>query len=944
MANSLIPEEIHARLDAAVNAEMCMQQPPASPQDVAFILSSVVACCINVYRDNSVELDPVYEDFRACLKLVIANPHIAAAARAAYAQGKYATVRDLEELKLPATSSGPIHSAAWYNAVREPEEKTVQAVNQFLDAIEEKMRVFVATYEWPVWQPPAGVKGDVAQHLASLKLPEVDGRPSLLLHNLGSLSPDDETLDRVKDVFSSRGGHKTFLVNTSGSGKTRILLEGLCLEWGFYFTSDFQRDSLGSCDLNRGITEFSSRQSPGFEQAFIDNRAVADRRFRQILTARFLIFRLFLKVAENMLPGLSHVLKRRWLYLQLKPEALNGKDVFDTLSGILHNACDGYLRSLDDLSGSLLLRSIGAKKLTVVVDEAQFAAAQLSDAFLLDDDVGLRPALRRIVSVWETQAMPDTSIIVSGTSPSIRAVVKTWGSSFLKIPEPYRTCCDTGFFDKPGCQEKYIRRYVPASYLSTPSGIALLRRAWHWLRGRHEFTATFITLLIEDGFSSPHRILDSYITLVTESVPADGGELVKDEPDPLNVNASSSFDLYKLEGDPAMMKEIHGSLVACTMRSTPLVFGSEQHRIVEWGLARTTLTDCVPQITIDEPLALLATATWFDTRPGFTSFAAMEDTLRGTPGRGKGFENYIAYYLSHAITLATPLTAIFDFVGDTPSWAHKPAELVALSLDNGVYEVSPVYRTKCESYTASAAWGIQANDPAGTLQWLWNPHSVPFCFFDAYMGSDIGCFIRLCDGTLLLMVVQTRCHLENIWPKGEVFGTVATVTPSQFYIDKNGDAQTPLLPQVHERLAQIGTPLPPGTERPTKGRYNVMRVVVPCPGEPAALERLLDDDDDHPLATLNLERCMREMDDNGVLKGFLKAAEGKARLKRRFANNKPTGARMAALKKMKASAKEGPKKLAGAKKGAREKLKGLKGVATNGIALKRSERLKKPKK
>lgn len=49
--------------------------------------------------------------------------------------------------------------------------------------------------------------------------------PNLLLHSLG-VSVDKQKMD---ELFVNRTVH---LFNTSGSGKTRLLLDGLCHHWG----------------------------------------------------------------------------------------------------------------------------------------------------------------------------------------------------------------------------------------------------------------------------------------------------------------------------------------------------------------------------------------------------------------------------------------------------------------------------------------------------------------------------------------------------------------------------------------------------------------------------------------------------------------------------------------------------------------------------------------
>ncbi|PVG00052.1 hypothetical protein CPB86DRAFT_813541 [Serendipita vermifera] len=91
---------------------------------------------------------------------------------------------------------------------------------------------------------------ELADHLSNLEIPTAPyGYPSLLLHRLGEA---DEKMDHlVSEVFSTHGD--TLLIASSGSGKTRLLLEGLCNSWGFYFTALRDSEGIGSLDLSASI-------------------------------------------------------------------------------------------------------------------------------------------------------------------------------------------------------------------------------------------------------------------------------------------------------------------------------------------------------------------------------------------------------------------------------------------------------------------------------------------------------------------------------------------------------------------------------------------------------------------------------------------------------------------------------------------------------------------
>ncbi|KAJ7479815.1 hypothetical protein FB451DRAFT_1031848, partial [Mycena latifolia] len=46
-----------------------------------------------------------------------------------------------------------------------------------------------------------------------------------------------------------------FLMNTSGTGKTRLSFEGLCRHWGFYFIMAQDANNLGAMNIRPGLYE-----------------------------------------------------------------------------------------------------------------------------------------------------------------------------------------------------------------------------------------------------------------------------------------------------------------------------------------------------------------------------------------------------------------------------------------------------------------------------------------------------------------------------------------------------------------------------------------------------------------------------------------------------------------------------------------------------------------
>jgi len=312
--------------------------------------------------------------------------------------------------------------------------------------------------------------------------------------------------------------HKTlrFLVNTSGSGKTRLLLEGLCENWGFYFTSLVDSSLLGSSDVQNSIqthvpdsTGFRPVLPPagsaGYNGALKANREIANRNFRQIFLARLIMFNLF---AENMngCAGDPRVYRERWLLLQLRPSFVHPQcwDIFDELSCKLSGATDSFIntktKTLLTNVRSLLSSGITARShitqtqmstsdtvqtpLFCVLDEAQHAATQHNAAFRSDQNGAHRPILREIVKAWETQSFGQgVFMVVAGTGISKDVVDQAMASAIMKDSR-YRWCSDTGAFDRKDVQQRYMQKYLPKRLLESDVGVRLLERVWYWLHGR----------------------------------------------------------------------------------------------------------------------------------------------------------------------------------------------------------------------------------------------------------------------------------------------------------------------------------------------------------------------------------------------------------------------------------------------------------------------------
>ncbi|KAJ7763947.1 hypothetical protein DFH07DRAFT_738521 [Mycena maculata] len=117
-----------------------------------------------------------------------------------------------------------------------------------------------------------------------------------------------------------------FLVNTSGSGKTRLAFEGLCQNWGFYFVGAIDMNGIGSGDLQRLLSLHIESKTVVHSQDVEENIKITQRCLRRLLLCRLLVFSIF---AEHIGTAVEH--KKLWLLLQALPRAVYRSDIFSIL-------------------------------------------------------------------------------------------------------------------------------------------------------------------------------------------------------------------------------------------------------------------------------------------------------------------------------------------------------------------------------------------------------------------------------------------------------------------------------------------------------------------------------------------------------------------------------------------------------------------------------------
>jgi hypothetical protein len=300
---------------------------------------------------------------------------------------------------------------------------------------------------------------------------------------------------------------------TSGAGKTRLLLEGLCEHWGFYIpcsTKDKGPVS-GSRDFETAVkilqTMSSWNQNISSEAV---RKGAAKLVFAMLLYARAFTLDQFVRclpVGTDV-----RVARRRWVLLQAMPPRVpeertygSDYDIFYVLFQSLRNADTDTMMSF--IKETLFQLSSQRQDLFpfvegfrahyfVIIDEAQEAADHLTEYFRSDTGVDVRPILREFYRFLHSSSWAR-GIILSGTGLSTEIVKNSIGSSAARDtgrPRGIKFFSDTGRFlrDEPS-QRDYVLRYLSLSE-DNISDARLLERILYWFLGRCVFVQDLFDL------------------------------------------------------------------------------------------------------------------------------------------------------------------------------------------------------------------------------------------------------------------------------------------------------------------------------------------------------------------------------------------------------------------------------------------------------------------
>lgn len=277
------------------------------------------------------------------------------------------------------------------------------------------------------------------------------------------------------------------MVNTSGSGKTRLLFEGLCKHWGLYFTCAGDGNNLGSADLERvyfdngrftALAEDAHLPStPDISTELDLHRKAARRAFWEVLLAHLLVFKLFAEIMHE--DGQMEEHKQRWLMVQLQATQIIGDSMFDTIGYQLADVSDTYLEdTIRETFAEIHKLCDITSGLFFAIDEANYAVSQHLNYFR--DGGGQYPLFKEHVRSWRDQIEPfNGSIIVAGTD-----IPKLFFEYEPGEWDRFNWSSNTGGFDNEELHEQYITPFIPPTFRQSVSGQVFIHRVWQWLRGR----------------------------------------------------------------------------------------------------------------------------------------------------------------------------------------------------------------------------------------------------------------------------------------------------------------------------------------------------------------------------------------------------------------------------------------------------------------------------
>ncbi|KAJ7753844.1 hypothetical protein B0H16DRAFT_1372898 [Mycena metata] len=772
---------------------------PESLDDLE-IASDFLLSLVKSWLAGNHHIDPIYDDRSTCYKLLREEPAFYSSLKEAARAGDHSHIRDSTFLLRP----------------------NARHRREYLQRIRSEVKIYVdGCSAFEAWDLKRFEEDeDLHAHLTGLHLFGSGSEPALLVHRLGEFYAEPDIRDRIRSIFVR--GKDTFLVNTSGSGKTRLTFEGLCQDWGFYFSATDNASGYAAQDMT-DILETRLPREPRFVQDLSpwtdftrrlkssDNQQIAAHHFNAVLLARLLMFQMFVELMYETGPTPEH--KLRWLLFQLRPRLVAAWDSAVHLTHILLKDDGSYLKECVTETMAKIRDIFGGEvHLFYVLDEAQAPAASFPSAFYTGGQ--LHPILPEILRAWQVHTVDsfEVSFVISGTR-----IPKEMFDYEGNKSSRHRWTSNTGGFDQ-STQRRYIESFLPPSIVGSQTADRLISRAWNWMRARHRFTSGLVTMLLLNGFLPADPILDDYFRNFASIQPCDSDTDMYWITSVLKTVADGRFttmDFSLLALHSSIKEKIRTVLFHYLMTDDhPPPFGHDGIEMVTNAFGRFIDAE-TNQVRVDEPLILVGAANWLlgcskgDDPPSHTYYSILQ---RDPPNDNETFAKCVAYYLT-LLTKKRPLREIFSFpAGSCPKWANQNARLVTLHATPTGVDVS-------RNFTTLAT---VTDSMAETVSWLQHEKPTPFCL-PRTSSPDLIFILRLENGDLIWVFLRVAVTKDSYLNESVLKSMLLGLQDDNLFGEEADQQLRDNAKDALKGLPNLSSHL---------GRFGVLRVIASFPGPP----------------------------------------------------------------------------------------------------------------
>ncbi|KAH7098603.1 hypothetical protein BKA62DRAFT_365371 [Auriculariales sp. MPI-PUGE-AT-0066] len=690
-----------------------------------------------------------------------------------------------------------------------------------------------------IWPKPED--RDRIDQLRMLKFGEQD-RPDMLLYGLGSLDQVDPQFAERLDRFMSHDDH-TILLNTSGTGKTRMVFEVLSRTWGLYFTcASNQQTPYGSPDLRSVLGFLRGTRLSGhpttWPEPLAENIRRACRNFYNIIAARLLVFRLFCDLVQSLNVE-EQVARQRWLLLQLRSNI-----IFDTPDDDIFDRLRMRVSLLQPVvveqELATLISSCAFSLAIIALDEANVASGMYETSYALSDGETHAPVLWEVVRCFSS-SFPAQRLVVSGTRIDVNVVrdgIKSGTSDQSRV----RTFCGLGSFDTIEHTKHYVHHFLG------PLNKGQVARMHSWFQGRRRFLANCVEHMLMLGLNQ----LDAFIQMAVMSL--SGFDTNDIEWELKHLYGLIRQD-YELSGSFAA-RELREALFAYALRNQQTQLWSSVQDHVSLGLA--LLDDDTDHASIWEPLVFYRLFTWILNSPKSCNIEQLLSQKLDGPLQVShslslvgGLASYLFRLHTSSASEPTKLCDYLTFQGVIPGWSDATAEII----------LPPSIRAGNVRIKYPSSFSITAaKHPDNVLSWLANGER-PFLIPDDRLGADLIFFLRLRHADLgPTTVVLVTLQLTEFSRSARRRGTIVPIQPFMFY--PKASRHRKAVKAVIKSLLPINARVPP---------YSMLRVL--CFADPYRLPTKREP----PVATLQVDALLQRSHEPELDVSYLHHARQKER-------------------------------------------------------------------